>query len=182
MENRSTFKYSEIFISTIIFGIVSAVSHFVYELSGNNLIVGLFNPVNESVWEHLKFMFFPVLLWWIVMYWIKNRKWHIPLRIWIVAAGVSLAAAPVLVVLLFYSYTGALGIESLIIDGILMLISYFLVLCLAAFILKHANPGKWAVVLSVVVIAIIFIMLIVFTVNPPQLPIFYDTGAQKYGI
>ena len=45
-------------IVTVIFGVIS---HFVYEWSGNNFFAGLFFPVNESTWEHMKLLFFPML-------------------------------------------------------------------------------------------------------------------------
>lgn len=35
--------------------------HFTYEWSGENVFVGLFSAVNESTWEHLKLLFFPML-------------------------------------------------------------------------------------------------------------------------
>lgn len=40
--------------------------HFVYDLTGENPFVGVFVPVNESVWEHLKLLLLPVFLfsWW----------------------------------------------------------------------------------------------------------------------
>jgi len=34
--------------------ILGTLSHFFYDWSGQNIIVGMFCPVNESVWEHLK--------------------------------------------------------------------------------------------------------------------------------
>ncbi len=181
MKNTSTFTTVKIFMHTIILGIVASFSHFAYDLSGKNIIVGLFNPVNESVWEHLKFMFFPFLLWWIAMYFIKNKKCEIPLNTWIVSAAVSLVVAPLSVVLLFYSYTGALGIESVFIDILLVFVCYFIALRASHF-LKHSEPNKWTVMVSVIVIVIIFIAFIVFTFNPPKLPIFYDTVTKTYGI
>lgn len=182
MKNACTFTPIKILINTIILGIVASFSHFAYDLSGKNLIVGLFNPVNESVWEHLKFMFFPFLLWWIVIYLIKNRKCEIPLNTWIVSAAVSLIVAPLSVVLLFYSYTGALGIEWVFIEILLVFVCYFIALCVASHFLKYSEPNKLAAIISVIVIAIIFIAFIVFTFNPPQLPIFYDTATNTYGI
>jgi len=89
---------------------------------------------------------------------------------------------PLTVVLLFYSYTGALGIESVLIDILLVFICYFIALCVASHILKYSEPNKWVVIISVIVIAVIFIAFIVFTFNPPQLPIFYDTVTKTYGI
>lgn len=182
LKNTSTFITIKIIINTIILGIAASFSHFAYNLSGKNLIVGLFNPVNESVWEHLKFMFFPFLIWWIVIYIIKNKNSEIPLNTWIVSAAVSLVVAPLSVVLLFYSYTGALGIESVFIDILLAFLCYFIALCVASHFLKYSEPNKWAVIVSVIVNAVIFIAFIVFTFNPPQLPIFYDTATHKYGI
>ena len=32
--------------------------HFTYEWSGENPFVALYSPVSESVWEHLKLLFF----------------------------------------------------------------------------------------------------------------------------
>jgi hypothetical protein len=172
MKNACTFTIIKVLPHTVILGIVATFSHFAYNLSGKNLIVGLFNPVNESVWEHLKFMFFPFLLWWIVKYLMINKKCEMPLNTWIVSAAVSLIIAPLTVVLLFYSYTGALGIESLFIDILLVFVCYFIALCVAAHFLKYKAHNRWMVIISVFAIAVIFTAFIVFTFNPPQLPIF----------
>ena len=47
------------FLFVSIFG---ALSHFFYEWSGKNKIVGFLFPANESTWEHLKLAIFPTLL------------------------------------------------------------------------------------------------------------------------
>lgn len=41
---------------------VGALSHFFYEWSGGSTAAGIFFPVNESVWEHMKLVFFPFLV------------------------------------------------------------------------------------------------------------------------
>ena len=47
----------------ILFAIAAGILlHFAYEWSMENPFVALFAPVNESVWEHLKMLFFPVFL------------------------------------------------------------------------------------------------------------------------
>lgn len=40
--------------------ILGVVLHFTFEWSNNNILVGTFSPVNESIWEHLKLLFFPM--------------------------------------------------------------------------------------------------------------------------
>ena len=42
--------------------------HFVYEWSGQNFVLGLFAPVSESTWEHMKLAYFPMLLFFLVEY------------------------------------------------------------------------------------------------------------------
>ena len=37
-----------------------SLAHFLYDWTGSNAIAGLFVPVNESVWEHMKLLFFPM--------------------------------------------------------------------------------------------------------------------------
>ena len=42
--------------------ILGTLLHFTYRWSGRNPLIGLIAPVNESVWEHMKLLFFPMLL------------------------------------------------------------------------------------------------------------------------
>lgn len=176
MKDKYTFITSNILLNTVILGIAAIFSHFAYDLSGNKLIVGLFNPINESIWEHLKLMFFPFLIWWIIIYMIKKSKHEIQLNTWIISAAISLFVAPLSVVFLYYSYTGALGIESVLIDILLVFICYFVALCLASHLLNHSSPDKWKVIIAITVIVILFISFVTFTIKPPELRIFYDNS------
>ena len=171
MESKCILSPRCIFFGTVILGAAASLSHFAYPLSGENFIIGLFNPINESVWEHLKFMFFPFLLWWIAFYILKKPQCSPPYAV-ITAAAASLIAAPLTVILLFYAYTGALGIESVTIDASLVFICYFIALRLAAHLLRYSTPGKRTAIAAVVCVAVIFAAFIIFTHRPPQLPIF----------
>ena len=50
-------------ITVIVCIILGILLHFTYELSGENMIVGLFSAVNESTWEHIKICMTPTFLW-----------------------------------------------------------------------------------------------------------------------
>lgn len=54
--------------------ITGTLLHFVYEWSGESLFVGIFSPINESVWEHLKLLFFPMSVWILIGYFIFGKK------------------------------------------------------------------------------------------------------------
>lgn len=48
-------------IRYIILAAMGVLLHFAYDWSGQNKIIGLFSATNESTWEHLKLLFFPML-------------------------------------------------------------------------------------------------------------------------
>lgn len=51
-----------IIITAVIVSVIGTLQHFLYDLSGHNFLVGLFCPTNESTWEHMKLVFFPMFL------------------------------------------------------------------------------------------------------------------------
>lgn len=107
------------FVVTLVLG---TISHFLYEYSGKNPFMALISPVNESVWEHLKLVFFPVFLVTAMEYFIhksnKSALWGARLA----GAWMGMAA----IVLLFYGYTAVLGREVLVIDILLFAIGVFI--------------------------------------------------------
>ena len=41
-------------------GALGVLLHFLYEWSGGNTLAAAFSAVNESTWEHMKLLFFPM--------------------------------------------------------------------------------------------------------------------------
>lgn len=50
-------------ISIIVIFALGTLAHFLYDLTHENKILGLFTAVNESTWEHIKIAITPTLLW-----------------------------------------------------------------------------------------------------------------------
>ena len=50
-------------ISIIVISIIGTISHFLYDISGHNKVIGIFSAVNESTWEHIKIALTPTILW-----------------------------------------------------------------------------------------------------------------------
>ena len=50
-------------ISIIVISVLGTISHFLYDISNHNKIIGLFSSVNESTWEHIKIALTPTILW-----------------------------------------------------------------------------------------------------------------------
>ena len=66
MDNTKIRNYQ--IISAIFVCIVGTLLHFTYEFFGEDIFIASFSAVNESVWEHLKLLFFPMLLTTIIGY------------------------------------------------------------------------------------------------------------------
>lgn len=162
--------------------IFGSVMHFVYGWSGKKAIIGAFVPVNESVWEHLKMAFWPILLWWVLGYCILKQNSYFQIDKWFVACTTSIVTALITIKAIYYTYTGALGFKSLIIDILSFFVGIGLGQLLALHIYNYAELGSLAMFYSFVVLAILALAFIAFTFCPPRLPIFKDSITGKYGI
>lgn len=169
-------------LSIPILFIIGTPLHFLFDLTGRLPAVGAIVPVNESVWEHLKLAFFPVLVWWLI-YYLKNREsWNFSREKWIAATAVSTVVATLTIIVFFYTYTGAFGIESLALDIFSLFFAITLGQLTGIHIYKYLNPGKLVAYLSLVLILIFLIMFILFTFIPPHIPLFRDGNTGGYGI
>lgn len=116
-------KVKPYLISGFIFVLIAGtVSHFIYEWTGKNSLVGLFTPVNESTWEHMKLIFFPMLLYSLFVYFMLQKQY--PCKLYPFLAGTL--AGTYLMPVIFYTYTGIIGKNFFVLD----LLTFFL--CAAA--------------------------------------------------
>ena len=144
--------------------------HFLYDWLPVPL-VGLFAPVNESVWEHLKLLFWNVLAAGFVL----CRKKPDAQRAW---SGflAALLLMPLGLTGLYYLLAAGFGVTALWID----LTLYYLTLA-GGFALAYSmeKSGKWSFLSGVMVllVGLYGAALILFTLAPPELPIFLPPGA-----
>lgn len=149
--------------------IIGTLSHFTYKWSDNNRIVGLIFPVNESVWEHMKLIFFPMLLY--SFYASKKLKNEYPYISSALNFGISLGT--LLIPIIFYTYSGILGYNTLILDigtfAISVILAFYAVykLSLSYRLHKFKIPLK----LMILLFATCFM---VFTYATPSIGIFID--------
>lgn len=97
-------KSSEI-TEFLIISIVGTLWHFIYEWSGDNALIGMIAPINESVWEHLKLLFFPTVIYSASEYYILSRR---PEN-YITASALGLFSGMFSIAAFFYIYSGILG-------------------------------------------------------------------------
>ena len=165
--------------------LLGAVFHFLYDFTGKISWIGIFSPVNESIWEHMKMSLFPVMGWWGIYFMIKNKEHQINKNVWFTSALLSLVVTLLTMPLVFYFYRGAFGIEgpslfTLIFDIFILLLS---VTCgqLSGFHFYKYSKGI-NFIFAIILILFIMVSFVIFTFFPPRLPIFYDTLNKNYGI
>jgi hypothetical protein len=159
-----------IVIPGIIFVLITGtLSHFLYAWSGNNDVIGFFTPVNESVWEHMKLLFFPMLIYSIFVSF--KFKGAYPCLLSSLCFGIL--AGTLLIPFFFYAYTSILGKNLFIID-----ISIFILSTITAFWLSYkltlSCKLKPYTFLLCDLVCILFICFLVFSGYPPAAPIFED--------
>ena len=97
----------------IIFTVITGtLLHFVYDLSNGNPVVGLFAPINESVWEHLKLLFYPATLWITIGY----KKFGKNNCNYLFPAFLGVVSGLITIPVLFYLYTFILKKDILVLD------------------------------------------------------------------
>ena len=147
--------------------IIGSISHFIYEWSGNNTLVGFLFPINESVWEHMKLVFFPMLLY--SFYMIYKLEPDYPCITSTAMFGVLLGTF--LIPILFYTYSGILGYTTRFFD-----IGTFVVSVLLSFwvIYKLTQSCKLASyeALFKTLVLVMAILFFLFTYQPPDIGIF----------
>lgn len=156
-------------IAFFIISIIGTLSHFVYEWTGKPYLIGLFFPVNESTWEHLKLLFFPSLIYFAVVYFTLKEK---P-KNYISATAISIIAGMVSIVVMFYTYQGVLGRN---IDFLNILI-YFFGVIVTVYIMQRilktqSYSSGTANVISLFFLLLTAILFVSFSFNPPSLGIF----------
>lgn len=176
-------------------------NHFLYKLSGQSAFAALFCPVNESVWEHLKLLFFPYLF--VSIYEYTHRRPAFTLffysRYLAVLCGMGFTISA------FYTYTGTFGEEFLPIDILIYLGSvFFSFLCASYFYIifqsfrkiRSSSSNKnfqkrfpflfalknrisyrfyhpsWSQVCILWILGILFFFT--FTCYPPDIPLFFS--------
>ena len=153
--------------------------HFLYQWSGESVAAPPFAAVNESVWEHMKLLFWPMLLWAgaerAVLGGYSRGFW--PAK----ALGTLLGLA--LIPALYYTYTGALDVSVMWVD-----IAIFFVAAAAAFLAETRMLARdWrcrggARASALVLLLLLSAAFVLCTFVPPRFPLFRDPVTGFYGL
>ena len=168
-------KKFEIF-SVIFSAILGTLLHFTFELSNNNLFVASFSAINESTWEHLKLLFFPMLVITILGYFFysNNKNNYICSRV------LSIFVSLLFTIIFFYTYTGILGFDVTFLD----ISIFFIAILLGEYVFYKNFTNNYICneKLAIMLLLILLICFITFTYFAPNIGLFKDPITGLYGI
>lgn len=169
---------------TVLAVIAGSLLHFVYQWFGGEIWASI-GAVNESTWEHLKLLFWPILLMTAAAYILygKDCSMFLPARALSVITGMAVIVA------VFYTYSGILGYNFLAADIITFVLGVFSAYAVNFFIIKNGgkkkSPEKDVSFVSACALAFILALaalFVIFTYYPPHIGIFEDPVTGYYGV
>lgn len=172
---KNVTSYILLFVVTTLIGVFY---HYLFAICNNNPFVGIFTPVNESIFEHLKLLFFPFILVSVLDIFINKKTFKniMPYRIFNIT--LSIIILPML-----YYFLQSIGIKSAFINIFL----YVILIAAVCFLSyedekKQLIPNKNIIIISLLIFLLLFALFIIMTFNPPKVELFKDPLNGNYGI
>ena len=164
---RKRIKTTEL-IAFITASILGVIFHFLYDWTGQIRFIGFFVPVSESIWEHLKLIFYPIAIVSLAEYYLCKVRTPDFLCIKVRSIWLGMLST----VVIFYTYVGVWGgvIEwlNIVVYFIAMAIAY----CFSCKRLIQSGQIKNTPVLCIISFVVVAILFMIFSLYPPAIGIF----------
>lgn len=167
-------KLKKAMIAGIIFTMITGtLMHFIYDWSGQNCVVGIFGAVNESTWEHLKLLFWPMFFYCSAIYFFFGKKYENYLTAMLNGLSLGLIA----IITIFYTYTGIVGTNYFLLDILTYVIAVIWSFSKMYYGIINGSEEDWVKIKSNQSVAKLGLIALVaafsmFTYYPPSLGIF----------
>ena len=151
--------------------------HLLYEWLGEARWIAPFSGVNESTWEHMKLLFWPMLLFAVIQsFFFRERGdfWCVKLR------GTLLGLA--LIPLLFYTYNGVVGRSHDWLNIAIFFVSAAVAYLYETRLFRRATVECRSPRAALLTLAAIAMLFVVFTFKAPEIALFRDPLTGTYGI
>ena len=158
-------------------GFAGVILHFLYDWT-NSSILALFSAVNESIFEHMKLLFFPMLLFAVVESLFIGEKYD---DFWC-AKLIGILAGMVLIPIIYYAYTGIFGVSADWFNIAIFYIAAAVSYIIETRIIESGSCFIISPTVAKMILAAVAVVFILFTFFPPSIPLFKDPQTNQYGI
>ena len=157
--------------------LLGTLLHFLYDWLDKSVWIAPFSGVNESTWEHMKLLFWPMLL--VVLLarpLFAEREDFYAIALDAVLVGLTL------IPVLFYTYNGAIGKSPDWINIAIFFVSTALAFLHLSHLLIRPPAAALSPVLPLTALALLALAFVLFTFLPPPLALFRDPLTGAFGI
>lgn len=136
-------------------------------------------PYTRINWEHLKLVFFPILLFAILEYFfLKNN-----VNNYFIAKFIAIVFAICFIIIFFYTYTGIIGRNYFILDILSFVLAIIFAELIAYRIMLLPEVSSYSLNnLTLVAAIILAFFFVLFTYLPLKIQLFQDPVTKQYGI
>ena len=165
-------------IGVFIMMCLSFLSHFIYEWY-DNFLFSMFFPVNESIWEHMKLLITPVLIYALIEYFIYKNK-SIKFNIFSLSYSISIIIGIILYLIIYLLFNHFFA-HNIIVSIVLLFFDYIFI-SFVSYLIINTRKIKYSKTIGNLLIIFIYFMFYYLTYYPIHYYIFYDTKNKVYGI
>ena len=158
------------FSGYVFVSVLGTLFHFLYDWTGKSIIVASFTAINESIFEHVKLVYFPLLLWTVIEVFIFKGEFK---SFWYAKAK-AFTVGLLLIPVLYYSYTGALGVYADWLNILIFFISGAVAFLVDTKALKDRCNRPLKENYYKAYVLILGVILIIFTFFPFDIPFFRE--------
>lgn len=156
---------------------LGTVFHFLYDWTSLKFVT-LFSAVNESTFEHMKILFFPLVLYTIFQSFFFNKLYK---DYWLIKS-IGIVVGTTLIPILFYTLTGCLGVLPACVNILIFFTSAGVGFLIEAILFKKNNNYNVNRIFPIILILLLCVCYLYFTLNPLRLPLFLDPVTKSYRI
>ncbi len=172
-KNLSLWQFAG-FTFTAFFG---TLLHYIYEWSNYSALAAPFSGVNESTWEHMKLLFFPLFIFAIIQsFYFKEYK-----SFWCVKL-IGITAGLLFIPIIYYTCNGAFGKSPDWFNISIFFIAAAITFVTEYKLLKYDVLKCKNSIIPFVLVCLIGALFVIFTFYTPRIPLFMDPISGKYGI
>ena len=158
-------------------GIIGVLLHFLYDLSGNNVIVALFSAVNESIWEHMKLLFFPMLIFSLV----ENKYIDSEYKNFWCVKLIGSVLGIVMIPVSYYTINGVFGKTPDWVNIAIFFVTNVFVYFIETILLTRCCMNCKITKKVLIILFGIALSFVILTFVPPHIPLFEDPITNTYG-
>lgn len=161
----------------IIFGL-AILSHFIYKLLPNSIFSILF-PVNESIWEHMKLLATPALIFSLFEYIIYKRK-NVHFNNFLLSYAVAIIIGIIIYLAIYLPIDYIFGHSAIVAISLLFVI--FIIMQIVSYYIMNYREIKYSNIIGIGIITLLYFIFGYLTYNPIEIELFYDSQKELYGI